>query len=179
MELKEEAPIWGGNSQSITMRGFASEVFFRNGFRLQEGAATRQMANVESVEVLKGPAAVLYGLVEPGGMVNVTTKQPLATPYYTAQQQSGPYSTYRSTFDATGPITTDDTLLYRLNLSYQNASSFRDLVKSDSVFVAPVVRWNISPRTQLTFEFEYNHNNLPMDSQFLPNYNGAVSRNTL
>ena len=60
-----------GTSQSIVLRGFNSETYFRNGFRLQQGAATREMANVESVEVLKGSSAILYGLVEPGGMVNV------------------------------------------------------------------------------------------------------------
>ncbi|MBK8815584.1 MAG: TonB-dependent receptor plug domain-containing protein [Methylococcaceae bacterium] len=64
----------GGSDRSsgITLRGFDSETFFRNGFRLQSGSANREFANVESVEVLKGPAAILYGLVEPGGMVNVT-----------------------------------------------------------------------------------------------------------
>ena len=72
----------GGVAQSIVLRGFESQFFFRNGFRLQQNSASRSMANVESIEVLKGPAAILYGMVEPGGMVNVVTKQPLATPYY-------------------------------------------------------------------------------------------------
>jgi len=63
----------GGTAQSITLRGFSSETYFRNGFRLQQGSTTREMANVESVEVLKGSGAVLYGQVEPGGMVNVQT----------------------------------------------------------------------------------------------------------
>ncbi len=53
-------------NQAIVLRGFASSTYFRNGFRLQDAAASRAMANVESIEVLKGPAAILYGLVEPG-----------------------------------------------------------------------------------------------------------------
>ncbi len=68
----------------IFLRGFSSEIFFRDGFRLQSGGASREMANIESVEVMKGSAAILYGMVEPGGMVNVVTKKPLATPYYAA-----------------------------------------------------------------------------------------------
>jgi iron complex outermembrane receptor protein len=99
-------------TQQITLRGFASETFFRNGFRLQQGSAQREMANVESVEVLKGPAAILYGLAEPGGMVNVTTKQPLATPYYSASQQFGSYDLYRTVLDATCPVAQNDKLLY-------------------------------------------------------------------
>ncbi|MCX5727449.1 MAG: TonB-dependent siderophore receptor [Nitrospirae bacterium] len=164
----------GGTGQSIFLRGFQSETFFRNGFRLQQGAASREMANVESVEVLKGPAAILYGLVEPGGMVNVITKQPLATPYYSLTQQFGSYQFYRTLADATGPLTKDDTLLYRMNMSYQNSDSFRDFVEKKDVFLAPVLRWNIGPRTQATAEFEYNHQRLGLDSGFIPLVNGQL-----
>jgi iron complex outermembrane receptor protein len=94
---------FGGNlTQSILLRGFASQTFFRNGFRLQQGAASRAMANVESIEVLKGSAAVLYGLVDPGGMVNVITKQSLEIPYYSLNQQFGSYDLYRTTIDGGG-----------------------------------------------------------------------------
>ena len=103
------------------------------------------MANVERVEVLKGPGAILYGRSEPGGIVNIVTKQPLATPYYSVQQQFGSYNFYRTTADATGPLTKDDTLLYRVNVSYENSGSFRRFMKEDNLFIAPVVQWNISP----------------------------------
>ena len=98
---------YGAPTQQITLRGFASQTFYRNGFRLQQGSASRDMSNVESVEVLKGPAAVLYGQNEPGGMVNVITKQPLATPYYSVNQQFGSYDMYRTTVDASGPISSN------------------------------------------------------------------------
>ncbi|NOT21732.1 MAG: TonB-dependent siderophore receptor [Nitrospiraceae bacterium] len=164
----------GNLTQSILLRGFASQTFFRNGFRLQEGAASRAMANVESIEVLKGPAAILYGLVEPGGMINVLTKQPLATPYYSLNQQFGSYDFYRTTMDATGPLTKDDTLLYRLNVSYQNSGSFRDFVDKKDIFLAPVLKWNIGPRTQATFEFEYNHQKSGLDFGFVPLLDGKI-----
>ena len=163
-----------GTTQNITLRGFADTTYFRNGFRLQEGASQREMANVESVEVLKGSAAILYGQVEPGGMVNVITKQPLATSYYSAQQQFGSYNLYRTTIDASGPLTLDDTLLYRINMSYENSGSFRDNVGNEKLFLAPILKWNINPKTQATFELEYNHDTVGMDQQIAPTYNGQL-----
>ncbi|NOU45310.1 MAG: TonB-dependent receptor plug domain-containing protein [Methyloglobulus sp.] len=105
------ATYTGGLNQTFALRGFESRTIFRNGFRLQDATNNREMANIESVEVLKGPAAILYGQIEPGGMVNVTAKQPLATPYYGFNQQFGSYDLYRTTFDATGPLTKNKDLL--------------------------------------------------------------------
>ncbi|MCX7101101.1 MAG: TonB-dependent siderophore receptor, partial [Methylobacter sp.] len=161
-------------AQLITLRGFASETYFRDGFRLQQGSSSRNMSNIESVEVLKGPAAILYGLVEPGGMVNVITKQPMATPYYALNQQFGSFSDYRTTVDATGPLSKDDSLLYRLNMSYQNKNSFREFVSTEDFFIAPVLKWNISSRTQATAEFEYNRQNLGVDNGMRPFLNGQL-----
>lgn len=154
----------------LFLRGFQTGTLFRNGFRMEGtgGPIGLQFANVERIEVLKGPAATLYGRVEPGGMVNVITKQPLASPYYSLTQQFGSYSLYRTSLDATGPLTKDDTLLYRFNMSYQNSGSFRDLVTDKNVFLAPVLKWNISPRTQAILEMNYLHKLHSLDIQFLP-----------
>ena len=165
---------YGAPTQQITLRGFASQTFYRNGFRLQQGSASRDMSNVESVEVLKGPAAVLYGQNEPGGMVNVITKQPLATPYYSVNQQFGSYDMYRTTVDASGPISSNKDVLYRMNLSYQNNGSFRDLISNENLFVAPVLQWKISPKTQVTAEMEYQHKNFTTDPGFIPILNGQL-----
>jgi iron complex outermembrane receptor protein len=164
----------GGVAQSIVLRGFESQFFFRNGFRLQQNSASRSMANVESVEVLKGPAAILYGMVEPGGMVNLVTKQPLSNPYYSVNQQFGSYDLYRTTADIGGPVGSNKDLLYRLNVSYENSNSFRQFVDKEDVFIAPVLKWNISPKTSATLEFEYNHKNFGYDSGILPIYNGKA-----
>ncbi|WP_347988632.1 TonB-dependent receptor [Methylomonas sp. AM2-LC] len=152
----DDTTTLGGTQTDITIRGFVSSTYLRNGFRLQQG--NRTLANVESVEVLKGPAAILYGLVEPGGMVNVVTKQPLATPYYAFSQQFGTYDNYRTTADASGPIAGNKDVLYRMNMSYQNNGNWQDFVNNEDLFLAPVLKWNISPRTQATVEFEYNRN---------------------
>ncbi len=149
----------GDTSDSFVIRGFNIDSTYRNGVLGggNTGLGKREMANVEQVEVLKGPGAILYGRSEPGGIINLVTKQPLSTPYYSIQQQFGSFNFYRTTADATGPITKDDTLLYRLNMSYENSGSFRRFIGNDSVFIAPVLKWNISPHTQITAEFEYLH----------------------
>jgi iron complex outermembrane recepter protein len=165
----------GGSNQVITLRGFADETFFRDGFRLQQGAASRNMANVEAVEVLKGSAAILYGLVEPGGMVNVVTKQPQATPYYAVNQQFGTYDLYRTTVDATGPVTSNKDLLYRMNISYQNNNSWQDYVGNEDIFLAPVLKWNISSKTQATVEFEYDRKHQGLGFGYNNYINGQFS----
>ena len=156
----------GGISDQITIRGFFNTNYFRNGMRIETGGGadgTRAMANVQSLEVLKGPAAMLYGRVEPGGMVNVVTKKPLETAYYSLQQQAGSFDFYRTSIDATGPLTNNKDLLYRMNVSYENSGSFREFVDSEKVFVAPVLQWNISPKTQAILEMEYRHENNDYD----------------
>ena len=102
---------------------------------------------------------MLYGRVEPGGMVNIVTKKPLETDYYSLQQQAGSFDFYRTSIDATGPLTDNKDLLYRMNVSYENSGSFREFVDSEKVFVAPVLQWNISPQTQAILEMEYRHEN--------------------
>jgi iron complex outermembrane recepter protein len=92
------------------------------------------MANVESIEIRKGWAAGLYGLVDPGGMVNIITKQPLKTPYYRFTQQFASYDLYRTTLAAIGPVASNMDLLYRVNMSYENSSLFRDFVNKGDVF---------------------------------------------
>jgi iron complex outermembrane receptor protein len=126
------------------------------------------MANVQSVEVLKGPGAILYGALEPGGIVYVITKLPQSTAYYSVQQQIGSYGFYRTTVDTTGPLTKDGALLYRLDMSYENDGSFVDFGYTRNLFFAPVLKWNIDPRTQVTLELEYHDNHFGQNYGFTP-----------
>ncbi|HUO00789.1 MAG TPA: TonB-dependent receptor, partial [Bradyrhizobium sp.] len=99
-------------ANGIYLRGFQADTFYRDGFRLDtqlssffDFVGAQQLANIASVEVLKGPGAILYGLVEPGGIVNLVTKEPLDVPYFAVEQQIGSLALYRTTVDATGPVT--------------------------------------------------------------------------
>lgn len=159
----------GGGQSATFLRGFETFEYYRDGARFNGGFninGPREMANVERVEILKGPASILYGRLEPGGMVNLVTKRPLDTPYYALQQQFGSFDFYRTTADATGPVTEDKSLLYRVNLAYENSGSFREFLDHERVFFAPTFHWNISDKTQANFHMEYQHSKDPFDHGF-------------
>lgn len=144
--------------ESFNLRGFTTFDYYREGVRVQAAlsqAGRREMANLEQIEVLKGPASILYGRIEPGGMINLVVKKPQAQPYYSLQQQIGSYDFYRTALDATSKLNESGSLLYRFNMSYENSGSFREFVRNDRVFFAPVVQWKLSDRTQITFDVEY------------------------
>jgi iron complex outermembrane receptor protein len=145
------------SADEFNIRGFRTGgILYRDGFRFDTtGQGKRDPANLEQIEVLKGPASLLYGRIEPGGLINLRTKQPLATPYYSFAQQFGSFDFYRTTLDATGPITQDNTFGYRLNLAYENAGSFRQFVDNERYFVAPVFQWNIAPTTRLSIGLDH------------------------
>ncbi|AFY44065.1 TonB-dependent receptor [Nostoc sp. PCC 7107] len=149
----------GDRADSFTIRGF--EIFtgnvLNNGLPDRTLTETRDLYNVERVEVLKGPASVLYGLGNPGGTVNIVTKQPQATPFYEVEATVGSYSLYRGAIDFTGPLNDQKTLLYRLNLAYQNAGSYIDFINNRSFFIAPAISAALSKNTTLTFEGEYSN----------------------
>jgi len=164
------------------IRGFETSMHFRNGASMPRNNNNRtEVANIEQIEILKGPGSILFGRADPGGIVNTVTKQPLATSYYSLQQQAGSFGFYRTAVDAGGPLTKDDTLLYRLNLSYENSDSFRDTIDYKSVFIAPVFRWNISPDTQLTVEMEYQtiNNDVGFKSVHLNGRPAPIPRNRI
>lgn len=154
----------GNGIDSFNIRGFDNgnsvyrdgmlfpSIFGSDGFGLK-----RDLANVERVEVLKGPASILYGRAEPGGIINIITKQPLETPHYSAEQQFGSFDFYRTTLDATGPVEAGGNLFYRVNAGYENSGSFEDFVYNHRVFLSPVLRWNIDRDTEVTFDLEYLH----------------------
>jgi iron complex outermembrane receptor protein len=160
---------YGGLSSNQTfIRGFSSGESLRNGFRDFGFLSARDVSNIERVEFLRGPASVLYGSLEPGGIVNTVTKQPLPNPFYEVSMTVGNYDFYRPTIDLTGPLTENRALLYRLNVAYENAGSYRDFNENESIFVAPVLTWNIGPRTTVTAEFEYQNYNYVFDRGFRP-----------
>jgi iron complex outermembrane receptor protein len=158
------------SSAGFRVRGFRLGFEnLRNGFRDIGYLSPREVANVERVEFLKGPASVLYGgsgSEALSGAVNTVTKKPLAEPFYNATFTAGSYSFYRPTIDISGPLTTDKSLLYRLNLAYENAGSFRDFGGNESFFISPALTWKIGKRTDLTVEFEHLRYDNVFDSGF-------------
>jgi iron complex outermembrane recepter protein len=152
-----------GGVDRFIVRGFdVGEIQYRNGIRLS--GLNFDMANVQQVEVLKGPASVLYGRTEPGGIINAITKRPQAQPYYSLEQRFGSYDYYRTQFDTTGSVTKDGSLLYGFDLSYLNSNSFRDFNSNDRIFVAPALTWRASDATEFNLTLEYLNYDLLYDS---------------
>lgn len=145
----------GGFAEEFIIRGFNTQFAnYLDGFRFQASRLSTALA--ERVEVLKGASANLYGRIPPGGMINMVLKRPQATPYYSAQQQFGSFELYRTTGDATGPLTSDQTLQYRFNFENLDSQSFRDFVFTDRIVFAPEIRWNVSEDTTIDFDYFYS-----------------------
>ncbi|PZD72621.1 Ferrichrome-iron receptor [Acaryochloris thomasi RCC1774] len=156
---------FGGVSIDFNVRGFDAPTL-RDGFREFGGftGANPALGNVERVEVLKGPASILYGELQPGGIINIVTEQPLDQPAYEIGLELGNRGFVQPQIDLTGPLTPKKDLLYRLNVSYSRDSDFIDSdVDIERFLVAPVLSWRISDRTNLTLKAEYATDSQPFD----------------
>ena len=120
----------GAYYDQYQIRGFGSGygISFRNGLQLEGIADAVNMSFVDRVEVVKGPASVLYGRVEPGGFVNIVTKKPEFAPGYALKQQFGSWGNSKTTLDATGPLGEGKTIAYRLIADYDRGENY---VKND------------------------------------------------
>ena len=130
-----------------------------NGMRTQTSLWRQSsLANIERVEVIKGPASALFGNAAPGGVINRVTKKPLDVARHSVTLTTGSFGTTRAYTDLTGPLNDKKTLLYRLNLGYENTDGFRDLQGLTSYIVAPSFTYRASEKTQLNIDMTYvNH----------------------
>ncbi|MTJ53562.1 TonB-dependent siderophore receptor [Anabaena sp. UHCC 0253] len=185
IRLNELADNVSGVRPQETYGGLASQGYFIRGFStgfetLRDGVkdfgflSPRDVANVERVEFLKGPASVLYGsATSPGGVVNTITKKPLEDPFYQLNGTIGNNDFYRGTIDFSGPLLENKSALYRLNAAYENAKSFRDFVENESTFIAPMITVKAGERTNLTFGYEYQKYDYTFERGF-PSNNKVV-----
>ncbi|HUN94397.1 MAG TPA: TonB-dependent siderophore receptor [Burkholderiaceae bacterium] len=162
----------GGDIQDTIIRGFdTGQVLFLDGVRIYDhlGNGLLTLAGVDHIEVVKGPAAVLYGETEPGGFVNVVTKDPQPIPYYAFEQSVGSWKHSITRFDATGPLDAERAVQYRLDGSYETGDSWRDGIWSKSGFIAPSLAWVVTPRDRLTVKYFFDHNPMiPDNGQNVP-----------
>lgn len=127
--------------------------FRRNGF-LDPSFNPRDFANIDRVEVLKGPASVLYGSTAPSGTLNFITKKPIDDQFSQFDFQFGSFGLDRYTVDSNGYVTENGTLLYRFNGAYEDTDTFRDFGDTQRYLLAPSLRWVIGDSTLLTWETE-------------------------
>ena len=171
----------GGYDEAYFVRGFLADQNLRNGMVYQPGLAEpitqADVENLDRVEVLKGPSSVLYGQMEPGGVINYVTKRPLDEFHASVQIDVGTLSLYRGVGDITGPLTRDGSVGYRLSAAYQSNGADRDFVEQERFMVAPALSWQISERTALDVNAEYLYRDVTTDFGFPINYgdpNGEV-----
>lgn len=149
-----------------TIRGISQneEGQIVNGMRTRQYYFLQPLtANIERVEVIKGPASATFSSVDPGGSINLVTKKPLANQRKEVSLSAGSFSTFRGTLDFTGPLNESKTLLYRLNGAYQQARSFRDMVGSKTVLVSPSISYIPNDKTALNAELIYSNMNGTLD----------------
>ncbi|OQP62209.1 TonB-dependent receptor [Niastella populi] len=119
--------------------------------------------NIERVEVIKGPASATFASVDPGGTINLVTKKPLTFDRKEISLSAGSFSTIRGTLDFTGPLNKEKTLLYRLNGGYQEAKSYRDLVRNNSFLLSPSFSYIPDDKTAINVEMVMSHLNGNLD----------------
>ena len=166
--------------QRFTIRGFGSASVLRDGFRLTNGGTGNigflELANVEQIEVLKGPASLLFGEAQPGGVINVVSERPLSEPRYELGLQLGNRGLIQPSLDFSGPLTEDGRLLYRVNALVRREGYYRDFnTDINRFFFAPVISWAISDNTDLILELEYRDEERPNDFGLIADGGSIVS----
>jgi iron complex outermembrane receptor protein len=144
----------GGAQESFFSRGYdmSTNNMFKNGFRYNAGSIP-DVSGLEKVEFLKGGSALLFGNVAPGGILNLVTKTPSFKKGGEISMQMGSYSFYKPSFDFYGPLS--KSIAFRINGSYENSESFRDVVKNERLYVNPSLLFVINSKTQITVQGDY------------------------
>lgn len=138
----------GRTGDSITLRGFAANSDTYLDGAKENGQYFRDTFFLDRVEVLKGASSVLFGRGSTGGVINPISKKPLKTTHAQADFTYGNYDFKRTTLDAGTAI--NDQLSVRLNTLFQDADSFRDYNYNNRWGIAPSVKLDITPDTNLT-----------------------------
>jgi iron complex outermembrane recepter protein len=170
----------------LTLRGFYP-VQYVDGLQAPVGSVTNiglDLYSAQSVEILKGPASVLYGLAPPGGIVNMTSRRPERDPQGELQALYGSYHDTQFAGDVTGPL--GEHLSGRLTALTYDRDTQTNGVRSKRTYVAPALTWDIADRTSVTFLYYYQWDEvrgdgggfLPAAGVYSPNPHGPVPVST-
>ncbi|ATQ67428.1 MULTISPECIES: TonB-dependent siderophore receptor [Methylosinus] len=142
---------------NFLIRGFSSGYgrSYRNGLRVDGTGGTVDMAFTDRVEVVKGPASMLYGRIEPGGFVNVVTKRPQEEFAASLDTQFGSWGVSRSIADVTGPVDAEKTVLYRLMGVYDRADSFVNFDHRNNGAAALYLTFRPTENFEANVQFEH------------------------
>jgi len=152
---------------SVYVRGFggqgasAAYVNFLDGLRQQRGISYAIPGVdpwlLERIEVLRGPASVLYGQTGSGGIVNLVSRRPTETPIHEVRLEAGSNALLQTAFDFGGKLTEDGQFLYRLTGIGRIAQSQYDYNDEQRIAIAPALTWRPSDQTTLTILANYQY----------------------
>lgn len=154
----------GGYQQEIAGRGYAysSSNTFKNGVRFNNSVMP-EVTGLEKLEILKGSAAILYGNVAAGGILNLVTKKPQFASGGEVSFRTGSFDFYKPSIDVYGAVAGISWAAYRINSSFEKAGSFRDGVKSDRMYVNPSLLFHAGKKTDILIEGDYLKDNRTLD----------------
>ncbi|MCW3467226.1 TonB-dependent siderophore receptor [Chitinophaga nivalis] len=170
--LNELVPLMTGVKANNGMGGFSMRGF--SGYNPAEGSfimfngvrgnlylwnQPSLLYNIERVEVLRGPASVLFSEGMPGGLINFVTKKPQATTGLSVHASYGSWDFARFAADATGALSANKKWLYRAIAGYDRSNSFRDQQHTENIFLAPSFTWQPSVKTAVNLELNYARTN--------------------
>ncbi|WP_296269295.1 TonB-dependent siderophore receptor [Pseudomonas sp. UBA6562] len=171
-------------NDAFTLRGFSADFFYLDGTRLPAvpGRALDQFRvdpyQLERIEVLKGPAAVLYGQGEPGGVVNMVSKRPTDYARGQVDAQVGSHDRYQLGVDVSGPVEGNDNILYRVIAQETTSRNEVDSVHGTRTLLAPSLTFRLGEATSLSVMAGYLRDDTMDSNNFLPYY-GTVHRTHL
>lgn len=159
---------YGGVKESMSTRGFRGVPVLKNGVRMESQFQTAggivDMQGVESIQMIKGSAAITQGVItdigNAGGVINVVTKSPNFVNGGSVGVRVGSWNQFRPTFDVEQVLNEDQTVSVRVNGAYEKADSYRKNVNSDKVYFNPSIAWQASPRTKIIVEGDYLNSNV-------------------
>jgi catecholate siderophore receptor len=160
-----------GQRDQVTIRGFSAIADqFVDGLR-DDALYFRDLSNIEQVEVVKGPAAVLYGRGSSGGLINRVTKKP-GIDISEVALQVGSWQQKRAEFDL-GRDLGDNGVAFRITGAVEDADSYRDPQFLERQALAPSVRFKLGAATTLLIQAEYLHDKRVTDFG-IPSYQGRA-----
>ncbi|QRM46463.1 TonB-dependent siderophore receptor (plasmid) [Rhizobium sp. BG4] len=147
---------------SPNIRGFdGRQSQYLNGLKMMRtaGAPAVEIYGLERLEVLRGPASVLYGQGNPGGLINMVSKRPQFEPIREIGLQIGTYDYYGAFFDVGGPVSDGSDFAYRLTGLVKTAGEQTDDLNNDRYFIAPAFTWQPDEDTKITLLTSVQHDN--------------------
>jgi len=177
---------YGGVRESMTTRGFRGIPVLKNGVRMdsqfQTAGGLVDMQGVESIQMIKGSAAVTQGVITDlgngGGVINVVTKTPRFIDAGEVGVRVGSWGQFRPTFDVQTVLDKKESFAIRMNGAYERSDSYRSFLKSDRVYFNPSLTWRVADRTTITLEGDYLNANVTPHAAAV-NLNPSQSINAL